>query len=726
MGAKVQSKTHFPGSMMDLNNGFCNGVWDLYHDDKSRMISGPGNSQHFDYFLTRQATDGYAKEQIRQTILKHESIFRHQLQELHRLYKRQRDLMNPVLPETSNLGRFPSQASSSFSLVGSAFSRASTSKCDVSERKVIDLELPADVEEKVGNFHSLSTEKVFNLADLNEPIQIEETDFSASVRNKNSIDCFADEPQKRDSAAKRTIFGVEICGRNHTPSFDFLRAPTFRSSNPQSSSINPEPSLVLPWRNTTSLGQNGTILHHNHWLGSGSSDSMRQNPSSFAGNLSSRLMTNSRPVGFLNGIKSKDPVSDNLEEICVSEKRKFMDMWKNRETPAQRLSSWLVAKPCLQSEEMNGKETSVYPINLDSLQNHSQQFFKKAEMAEGNDPREFKKVKTDDSQSFSKILGVPIIDLQNSEDLVTKETDYDPKVEDNGGKNCISDIDLNLSLDEEDAPFLGSVVKIATMEIDLEAPAVLESETNSPEMDSENGSMDDHFELDKAAAEAIVSISSSKVRDSCHPPQEPSAATLMWFAVVITSDGFKKSSIKMDQESIPEGMDDFEFMTLKLRDSDESYENYKPTIVEEEKEKEEETGSFSKRTPRKGQGRRGRQRKDFQKDILPNIITLSRREVTEDLQTFEEAFSSIGVSWQSSLSKRKAAARNGRSRRQLMAVDTSSKLPPPPPGAVVVEQTVCREVALEKSLGGWGRRTRRLPRQRCGNAGNHHSFALKC
>ncbi|KAJ9562100.1 hypothetical protein OSB04_007260 [Centaurea solstitialis] len=720
MGATVQSKTHFPGSMMDLNNGFCNGVWDLYHDDRSRIVSGPVNSQHYDYFLTRQATDGYAKEQIRQTILKHESIFRHQLQELHRLYKRQRDLMNPAPLEAANLGRFLSQAPSSFSLVDSPFSRASTSRHDVSERKVIDLELPADVEEKVGNFHSLSTEKVFNLADLNEPIQIEETDFSASVRNKNSTNHFADEPQKRDSPAKRTIFGVDISERNNTPSFDFLHAPAFRSSNPQSGSINPEPPLVLPWRNTTSLGQNGSIFHHNHWpgTGSGSSDLTRQNPDFFGGNLSSRLMTNSRSVGF-----SKDLVSDNREEIC-GEKRKFMDMWKNRETPEQRLPPWLAAKPCFPSEEMNGKETTVCHINLDSLQNHSQQFFKKADIVEGNDPRESKKIKTDDSRSLTKILGVPIIDLQNSIELVTKETDHDSKAEENGGKNCISGFDLNLSLDEEDAPFPESIVKIATMEIDLEAPAVLESE-----IDSENGSMDAHLELDRAAAEAIVSISSSTVHDSCHPPREPSAATLWWFAEVITSNGFKKSSVKTDQESVPEGMDYFEFMTLKLQDSEESYENYKPTIVEE-KETEEETGSSSKRAPRKGQGRRSRQRKDFQKDVLPNIVSLSRREVTEDLQTFEEAFSGTGVSWQSSLSKRKAAARNGRSRRQSVVADTTScKVPPPPPaspGAVVVEKAVCREVALEKSLGGWGRRTRRLPRQRCANAGSHHSLALKC
>ncbi|GKC13778.1 hypothetical protein Tco_1010560 [Tanacetum coccineum] len=39
---------------------------------------------------------GYSKEQMKQAILKQYSIYRHHGQELHRLYKRRRDLMNQL------------------------------------------------------------------------------------------------------------------------------------------------------------------------------------------------------------------------------------------------------------------------------------------------------------------------------------------------------------------------------------------------------------------------------------------------------------------------------------------------------------------------------------------------------------------------------------------------------------------------------------------------------
>ncbi|KAL8251217.1 hypothetical protein R6Q59_034910 [Mikania micrantha] len=692
MGAKVQSKTYFPGSVTDLNKGFHNGVWDLYHDDKNHKIPIPGNSQHYDYFLTTQAMDGYtgyAKEQIRQTILKHESIFKHQLQELHRLYKRQKDLMNPMPTEPLKRGQFlnqvPSDVSkelhafpSNFPLMNSSLSRASTSGTDntvypldsikgkgtlhefgpliskygVFERRVMNPEPPADLDPS-------NKGKLFNLADLNEPIQVEEreTAFSAFFGNKIKTDGLLEESQKHKSYAKRTLFGIEIGERNHTPP-------------------------VLPWRNTT--------FQHNSWLNSFSSASQTPGPGFFDGN--SRLTTKSRvqneflDLNFLNGTSSKGTVPDNPEEIRALEKHRFLDMWKNREIPEQKLPPWLTSKPCLQTEQIKTKEKKVHHINLDSLQNHSQQFFKKTENADANNTHDNKKGKIDDTCSITKILGVPIIDK---------------KVEDHCESEDIKHhIDLNLSLDEEDgspaAPsFPESVVKIATMEIDLEAPAVLES-------DPDDGSMDNHhMELVNGAAEAIVSISLS---------QPPSGDTLLWFAEVITCNDFKKI-----KDFIPDDMDFFEYMTLKLEETKETYDSYKPTVVEEQKE---DGNGLSSKTVRKGQGRRGRQRKDFQKDILPSIVSLSRREVSEDLQIFEEALSATGVCWQSSTSKRKAAARNGRGRRRLVAAEPLCH-PSPPAGGM--------ELSLEKSLEGWGRRTRRLPRQRCQNGGNHNqSLAMKC
>ncbi|KAM0006919.1 hypothetical protein Hdeb2414_s0157g00817431 [Helianthus debilis subsp. tardiflorus] len=683
MGAKVQSKAYFPGSMTDLNNGFHNSVWDLYHDDRSHKIPPPGNSQHYDYFLSTQAMDGYngyAKEQIRQTILKQETIFKHQLQELHRLYKRQKDLMNPVSTESLNMGHFLNQVPSSFPQMNTSFSRVSTSGTDntfspmdsikgksalqefnppisksyVSERRVIDLEAPADVD-------TSNKGKAFNLADLNEPIQVEEreTAFSAFFSNRSKTDRVVEETQKRESSAKRTLFGIEIGERNHTSSF------------------------VLPWRNRN------TTFHHNNWLNSFGSTS--QTPGFFDG--TSRLTTKKSTgqnafvdLGFLNGSSTKDSVPNNLEESRARDKHTFLDMWKNRETPEQRLPPWLTSKPCVQTEQI---QTKVHHINLDSLQNHSQQFFKKTENADSNDTRNVNKEKNDDTKSVPKILGVPIIDKKAENRCESKDIKRH--------------IDLNLSLDEEDgspaAPsFPESVVKIATMEIDLEAPAVLEP-------DPDDGSMDDTYtDLVKGAAEAIVSISFSK------PPSSDSD-TLLWFAEVITSNDLKKN-----KNSIPDGMDYFEYMTLKLEDTEEKYVNYEPVIVEEQKE--DENGCLSKRTARKGQGKRGRHRKDFQKDILPSIVSLSRREVTEDLQIFEEALSATGVSWQSSSSKRKAAARNSRGRRRLVAVEPSCNTPPPAAGGG--ERSICMEMSLEKSLEGWGRRTRRLPRQRCQNGGNHN------
>ncbi|XP_076926991.1 uncharacterized protein LOC143590374 isoform X2 [Bidens hawaiensis] len=650
MGAKVQPKTYFPGSMTDLNNGFHN----LYHDDKTHNIPTNGTTQHYDYILTAQAMDGYnsyAKEQIRQTILKHESVFKHQLQELHRLYKRQKDLMNPVSTESLNLGHFLNHAPPNFPQMNPSFSRASTSrtdnmfssmdsikgkgtlheynplisKCGFFEKRVIDLDTSADVD-------ASNKGKVFNLADLNEPVHVEEreTAFSAFFSNKIKSD---------ELSAKRALFGIEVGGKNHTPSF------------------------ALPWRNTN------TTSHHNIWLNSFGSTS--QTPGLFEGN--SRL--------------SLTPKSTSQNAFIDLEKHRFLDMWKNHETPEQKLPSWLTSKP-LQTEQV---KTKVHHINLDALQNHSQQFFKKTENADTNDS---------DSRSITKILGVPIID---------KKVEHQCEK----SKDIKHNIDLNLSLDEEDgsptAPsFPESVVKIATMEIDLEAPAVLEPKPDDGSTDNNNNN-GIHMELVKGAAEAIVSISLS---------QPPSTDTLLWFAEVV----IKSSEVKENKDSVPEGMDYFEYMTLKLEDTENKYYNYVPIIVEEQKE--DENGPISKRTARKAQGRRGRQGKDFQKDILPSMVSLSRREVTEDLQVFEEALSATGVRWQSTCGKRKAAARNGKVRRRLVAESSCSRSPPAACGGGSGEERV---MSLEKSLEGWGRRTRRLPRQRCQNGGNHNqSVALKC
>ncbi|GJU95758.1 Myc-type, basic helix-loop-helix domain-containing protein [Tanacetum coccineum] len=228
----------------------------------------------------------------------------------------------------------------------------------------------------------------------------------------------------------------------------------------------------------------------------------------------------------------RNSVSDNLEEMRAREKHRALDMWKNHETPEQTLPPWLTAKPF------------ILP---------SQRLFNKTEMADANNTHVFKKVKTDDSRNVTKILGVSISDPKFEKKESVLETRHY--------------IDLNMSYNKEEAApsFSESVMKIATMEIDLVAPAVLES-------NSDDGSNDIHMELVKVAAEDIVSISISQT------PCEPSVDTLLWLAHVITSKDCKESSVHADKEYVPEDMDYFEYMTLKLKDTEEKYDDFKPMI----------------------------------------------------------------------------------------------------------------------------------------------------
>lgn len=79
MGTKLQCKRYLPGfcSMSDLNSNGTNIPWLVNHENKSRK-----RNQCTDSVLSLQLVDGYFecdKEKVRQTILKHEKVFRHQV-----------------------------------------------------------------------------------------------------------------------------------------------------------------------------------------------------------------------------------------------------------------------------------------------------------------------------------------------------------------------------------------------------------------------------------------------------------------------------------------------------------------------------------------------------------------------------------------------------------------------------------------------------------------------
>lgn len=308
------------------------------------------------------------------------------------------------------------------------------------------------------------------------------------------------------------------------------------------------------------------------------------------------------------------------------------------------------------------------------------------------------------------------------------------------------EIDLNSCVSEDEASFMPAAPSsnVKTSGIDLEAPIVPETEEmvisgeESPEkalkvpLQQRKTELVHDDDVARAAAEAIVWISSSasqiRLDDAtCNSSEASIKDPLNWFVEIISACGddimrkFDAALRGKDGEdngdSSSEELDYFEYMTLKLTETKE--EDYMPQPLVPENLKFEETGTtVLPNRPRKGQARRGRQRRDFQRDILPGLASLSRHEVTEDLQTFGGMMRATGHSW-SALTRRNST-RNGSARGRRRAVVS----PPPPTPATIacsplVQQLVNIEVVAldDKSLTGWGKTTRRPRRQRC-PAGN--------
>ena len=340
-----------------------------------------------------------------------------------------------------------------------------------------------------------------------------------------------------------------------------------------------------------------------------------------------------------------------------------------------------------------------------------------------------------------------------------KQTDAEVQVIEKGAQSnvaCVRNhIDLNSCITEDDAlmtPVPSTNVKIA-LEIDLEAPVVPETETEEDVLSGLDSIGKQHDtplqslpqkddEFARIAAEALVAISSAENHTdlespSCYlPPETPSkdSSSLHWFAEVISSCAddldSKFGSVLRARDSVDKdesgciGIDYFEAMTLNLVET--NVEEYLPKPAVPETPKMEETGTaLVQNRTRKGQARRGRQRRDFQRDILPGLASLSRHEVTEDLQTFGGLMRATGHPWHSGMARRNSTRNGGaRGRRRLLSAAVT-------PAAMdvaaittvgcspLVQQLTNIEMGLEdRSLTGWGKTTRRPRRQRCCPAGN--------
>ncbi|KAL9270325.1 hypothetical protein AKJ16_DCAP11271 [Drosera capensis] len=356
-------------------------------------------------------------------------------------------------------------------------------------------------------------------------------------------------------------------------------------------------------------------------------------------------------------------------------------------------------------------------------------------------------------------MNVPYDPMDFVHDKAAADGDVFEKKRESGGSCPRDHIDLNLFASSDDVPPVNSNMK-CVIDIDLEATAGPETEDDDliveeSSVKPENRSVEvprcsreevEVASLVRTAAEAIVEISATCViqehvmDDIVRSREDSSENPLHWLAGVIFVDDVANHLGSNTSRSTLGGVQEdclssdsgyFESMTLKLIECDaEECVSKPPQVLNVEVTGTNASGNRARR----GSARRGRQRRDFQRDILPGLTSLSRHEVTEDLQTFGGLMRATGYAWHSG--PRRNATRNGcaRGRRRSVTAPTNPQAANTV-CALLREQlsntttttnttTTVSQVRLEdRSLTGWGRTTRRPRRQRF-PAGNPAAIAL--
>lgn len=688
----------------------------------------------------------------------------------------QRTLLNLEIPASVNVNEDGKK-------LGKSESFPSCRRREGASERDVNLSLGSGLSPGFNNdvFRSNSFRKSLrHMVDLNEPTPVQEISVSVSVEDYDNVTCLDEEIQRRDvSVNSKTGFHI-VSTESHQNSFpvrdggihlnNMNSGPCRCDADSFSRGVCPEhsPTLVISSQvepskerkiRHTIFGVEISVGNHGKSVGTSHTSSLDQinpqfhvaksKPPSISPQANASIIFHQDVLSVQGNasVVASFPLKSSMEfhELQDKENTGTGDAQRKHGNPMGGVA-WLREKKLAKVEPVKGKEDSHH-MNPQSVRNDPHRFTDKSEMLKGppqisiQDSQssiiacyaELEENEVPCNSSFVASYGDGGND-RKTKDLVTERTMG------NFNSGLRHHIDLNLCINEEEAPLVPSlpraIVKIATTEIDLESPAVFESEvTPSLQLDSavnqlESPSrlpLDDYEEkneeLVRVAAEAIIAISSSDPMEdvACHPLSVLSSDSLRWFAEVVSSHKGDFEGELNDEGSILDGMDHFEFMTMNLTET--KVEEYSNKSLDFENHKYEETEpTFSSKRPRRGQARKGRQRKDFQRDILPGLITLSRHEVTEDFMSFEELFRASGFSWNPSQSRRNTP-KKGRGRRCLK--DSAHPVTPTvasPP----VEKPVCIELVVEgRTLTGWGKKTRRLPRQRC-TTDNPPPHALKC
>ncbi|CAN0896481.1 hypothetical protein LINGRAHAP2_LOCUS18520 [Linum grandiflorum] len=664
MGTKVQHESYFRGmsQMRDLAEGSNSYSCLVYCGDKT-LKNGHFIGTH----------SGRDKDFVKRTMLEHEAMFRNQLYELHRLYRIQRDLMDEAKTNSPPKSRNVNSPISSQYQNGSTLNDVEMleSRPTKVRRKMFDLRLPADEYIDTEEVKPLAKGNPYNSS--NNSFNQGDVSLSGSCSTVKTSIADLNEPVTGtpDHPFRGKSSGTKFEGiwhKLHQNAIAVQMQPhlnSLRRSCDSSAQSNGIFGDRWNYNNVSTLNQKlGSERSYRngyyHDISAGSKDLQHLTPPRSYGSMDLKAVkdVHLNVVASSNGYSNKAATGRGIEVI---------DLERNDDSNRSSLS-WLRAIPASQHKEsfLDSSRSKILGFSI----------FQDAHVPK-KEPSYVTSIPHPSEVKVNKLL----FDMNMPSDemgiIATEEKDVK-------ASNFRREIDLNSCISEEDeASLLPCVPDSKFTGIDLEAPIVPE--------------------VEKEAAEAIVAISVSASQDqwhglNCSLPEEVSAGPdpLCWFADIIATHVRDNDLSESDY---------FESMTLKLVETKE--EDYMPKPLVPEGLRLDETPARTQR----GNGRRGgRQRRDFQRDILPGLVSLSRHEVTEDIQTFGGLMRATGVTWHARNSTRSGS---GRGRRRSLVIS-----PPPPPVAVacnpLIQQLNSVEAGLEdRSLRGWGKTTRRPRRQRC-------------
>ncbi|XP_047321714.1 uncharacterized protein LOC124925686 [Impatiens glandulifera] len=800
MGTKVEvknnnnnnncnSNSYFPGyySMRDLNNeDSSSNSWPQFYSDNTsnnNSINANGTILNNGFF-----PPGYDKDSVKQTMLQHEAIFKHQVIELHRVYRIQRDMMedfrrrelqkhvipiemssssSPVAPRLLDANKW---RKSSFSGRGQSVSGAEviTSKqtglfpcggdnsedCEILDsrpskvmKRLFDLQLPPDQQyidsegenSPIRERDGLKQGCFRGIADLNEPaVQVDEGIVTGAL-NLN------------DRSGKAV---VDLTAKSKSPFFvGFQNENRYGNSNSFFENKG-KGNDWLPHINEAVTGNNKTNMNL-------IPESSSVKPVSINGFETSRERKQDlfidRRVPWLSGnpIRNFEPSQATSSSVNRNGYYHGSPSVPKETTPPGFPS----VGRTINCRSNHFDLPDLNKISYDGFFNHEDDGKKQPDEEQhvGVAAAELPWLKTkvaDEEQHVGNIPGFPIpsskskdeplpsqgnnngskarmIDINVAYDSDSDKTTPPKEV---GANNSIFLIDLNSCVSDDELPSPPLITSRNSLwrgcvQIDLEAPPAEEPDFDDDIIEEEE---EDNT---RAAAEAIVAISTTapisqdNEKTSWLPLGEDSMEDpLSWFADILISSPHPPA--KVSRRSSSSSLDEFEMMTLNLPEMKEEEYMPKPLvqILNREEDEMDEAGtgtvsSMANRT-RRGPGRRGRQRRDFQRDILPGLASLSRHEVTEDIQTFGGLMRATGHQWQSGVTRRNGSRNGsgrGRGRRpnstsvaavQVTTTTTTTTGPSSTDCTQLIQQMSCADDV-------WGKTPRRPRRQRSCPQGNN-------